>query len=215
MCGIVGAVAKRNVVPILLDGLKQLEYRGYDSAGIATINRKKNIQLVKRQGKVNILSEDVGDSGIYGHAGIAHTRWATHGKPCEHNAHPHQIKNRIMLVHNGIVENYLQIQRKLNLNDYSLSSKTDSEIIAAAIYEEVNAGHSLLIAVQRIVNRLHGTYAIAVMDLKTPNCMVAARYGSPLVIGLIHFQIPSGSRRLKVRFMPCPPFLLPLYSGQS
>jgi glucosamine--fructose-6-phosphate aminotransferase (isomerizing) len=183
MCGIVGAVSQRTVVPLLLDGLHRLEYRGYDSAGIAVIGTASNIERVRRQGKVRILEEAIADSGIRGNTGIAHTRWATHGTPCERNAHPHMAGDRVVLVHNGIIENYLDLREQL-LSDVDLSSDTDSEIIAALIFQQLNKGKDLLQAVQSIVKILEGAYAIAVLDAKRPDYMVIARFGSPVVVGL-------------------------------
>lgn len=183
MCGIVGAVSQRNVVPILLDGLHRLEYRGYDSAGVAVISAAKTIERVRRAGKVKVLEESVVECGLKGNIGIAHTRWATHGAPNEKNAHPHLINDRIIIVHNGIIENYLHLRNQLP-SDVELSSDTDSEIIAALIWLEVDAGKTLLNAVQTVVKMLEGAYAIAVLDANTPGLMVVARYGSPIAIGL-------------------------------
>lgn len=183
MCGIVGAVAERNVVPILLEGLRRLEYRGYDSAGIAVLADPKQIHVVRRQGRVGVLSDGVADSGIKGNIGIAHTRWATHGKPCEQNAHPHVVGKRIAIVHNGIIENYKQIQQALSFDNYTLLSETDTEIIAAYIYELVEKGNTLLEAVFSVTKQLHGAYAIGVLDA-VAGSLVATRHGSPLVVGL-------------------------------
>lgn len=183
MCGIVGAVAERNVVPILLEGLRRLEYRGYDSAGIAVLADPKQIHVVRRQGRVGVLSDGVADSGIKGNIGIAHTRWATHGKPCEQNAHPHVVGKRIAIVHNGIIENYKQIQQALSFDNYTLLSETDTEIVAAYIYELVEKGNTLLEAVFSVTKQLHGAYAIGVLDA-VAGSLVATRHGSPLVVGL-------------------------------
>jgi glucosamine--fructose-6-phosphate aminotransferase (isomerizing) len=183
MCGIVGAVSQRNVVPILLDGLHRLEYRGYDSAGIAVINADNKIARVRREGKVKIIEESVLASATKGNTGIAHTRWATHGTPSERNAHPHLVGDRVVLVHNGIIENYLKLKESLAPN-LVLGSDTDSEIIAALIYQELIKGKDLLSAVQTIVKVLDGAYAIAVLDAQHPDYMVVARYGSPVAIGL-------------------------------
>lgn len=184
MCGIVGAIAERNVVPILLEGLHRLEYRGYDSAGIAVFAEPKQINVVRRQGRVGVLAEAITASGIKGTVGIAHTRWATHGAPSERNAHPHMIGNRIAIVHNGIIENYQQIQQILSFNKYELVSDTDTEIIAAYIYDLVVQGKTLLEAVLLARKQLQGAYAIAVLDAASPCSLVAARHGSPLVVGL-------------------------------
>lgn len=183
MCGIVGAVSQRNVVPILLDGLHRLEYRGYDSAGIAIVSASNTVERVRRSGKVKILEEGVASCGLKGSSGIAHTRWATHGAPSEKNAHPHLVGDRIVLVHNGIIENYLNLRNQLP-KDLELTSDTDSEIIAALIWIETQKGKTLLAAVQEVVKVLEGAYAIAVLDASNPGVMVVARCGSPVAIGL-------------------------------
>lgn len=183
MCGIVGAVSRRNVVPILLDGLHRLEYRGYDSAGLAVIEKQGHINRVRRQGKVRVLDEGVADSGIQGVTGIAHTRWATHGTPCEHNAHPHMVGQRIVVVHNGIIENFQSLKNNL-AKQVDFESETDSEVIAALIYDHVNQGLDLLAAVQQSMKMLEGAYAICVLDAEHPNRIIAARQGSPIVIGV-------------------------------
>jgi len=183
MCGIVGAVSQRNVVPILLDGLQRLEYRGYDSAGLAVISANKTIERVRRSGKVKILEEAIADCGLHGNTGIAHTRWATHGAPSEKNAHPHIINERIAIVHNGIIENYISLRNQLP-KDIELTSDTDSEIIAALIWLQMQENNTLLAAVQTVVKMLEGAYAIAVLDSNTPGLMVVARCGSPVAIGL-------------------------------
>ena len=184
MCGIVAVVAERNVVPILLDGLQRLEYRGYDSAGLAVIASPQQIHTVRRQGKVAALAAGVADSDLRGTIGIAHTRWATHGVPCEKNAHPHVVAKRIALVHNGIVENYQDLKQTLQYQDYQLQSDTDSEIVAAALYELVATGKTLLAAVQNLMPKLHGSYAMVLLDTKTPDLLIAMCYGCPLVLGL-------------------------------
>lgn len=183
MCGIVGAISRRNIVPVLLDGLHLLEYRGYDSAGIAIINDKHGVERVRRSGKVKILEEGVADCDLRGTVGIAHTRWATHGAPSEKNAHPHVAGNRIVLVHNGIIENYLELRNELAAT-IDFTSDTDTEVIAALIYQAVQQGNNLLTAVQNVIKRLDGAYAIAVLDAQAPGTMVIARCGSPLVIGI-------------------------------
>ena len=184
MCGIVGALTERNVVPILLEGLRRLEYRGYDSAGLAVLANSQQIHLVRRQGRVANLADGVADSGVKGNIGIAHTRWATHGEPCEKNAHPHVINKRIALVHNGIIENYKQIQEKLKKDHYVINSDTDTEIVAAYIYELIDQGNSLLEAVTLVIKQLQGAFAFGILDANDPNCLIAARQGSPLVIGV-------------------------------
>lgn len=184
MCGIVGAVAERNIIPILLDGLHRLEYRGYDSAGIAVLAEQQQIHVVRRLGRVSVLADGVADSSIKGFTGIAHTRWATHGKPSEQNAHPHVVGKRIAIVHNGIIENYKNIQTALSMQNYSLNSETDTEVAAAFIYELVMQGKNLLEAVFIVAKQLEGAFAIALLDAMRSNYMVAARHGSPLVVGV-------------------------------
>jgi glucosamine--fructose-6-phosphate aminotransferase (isomerizing) len=183
MCGVVGAISERNVVPILLEGLHRLEYRGYDSAGIAIINADNKVERIRRSGKVKNLAEGVADCDLNGHIGVAHTRWATHGAPSEKNAHPHMIGDRVVLVHNGIIENYLQLADQLP-PEVELSSDTDSEIVAALIWQAMQAGQNLLAAVQAVVKKLEGAYAIAVLDALQPDTMIVARCGSPVVIGV-------------------------------
>lgn len=184
MCGIVGAISQNNVVHVLLNGLQRLEYRGYDSAGIAIINEKNIIERVRRSGKVQVLDEGVAACGLTGKTGIAHTRWATHGAPSERNAHPHMVGERIVLVHNGIIENYQNLRNQLS-SEIEITSDTDSEIIAALIWQEVTYNkRTLLAAVQAVVKVLEGAFAIAVLDAQEPNILVAARCGSPVVVGL-------------------------------
>lgn len=184
MCGIVGAVAKRDVVSILMDGLRRLEYRGYDSAGIAVFNQQKKIQRLRTEGKVRLLQELLKKQPMTGLTGIAHTRWATHGIPSERNAHPHIVGDRVVLVHNGIIENYESLRARLSQKGGELSSDTDSEIVACHIYEKIKSGVSLLKAVQETVTELEGSYAFCVLDTQDPNRMIGVRSGPPLVIGL-------------------------------
>jgi glucosamine--fructose-6-phosphate aminotransferase (isomerizing) len=181
MCGIVGAVARRNVVPILLEGLKRLEYRGYDSAGIAVVNGK--LQRLRSTGRVAQLGNLVDEHRLHGKIGIAHTRWATHGKPTEANAHPHQ-SGGISVVHNGIIENHEEMRRRLRGQGYEFVSETDSEVIAHLIHSHAKSGFGLLEAVRRSVDELHGAYAIAVINENDKDRMVVARMGAPLLLGL-------------------------------
>lgn len=181
MCGIVGAVARRNVVPILLEGLKRLEYRGYDSAGIAVVNGK--LQRLRSTGRVSQLEGLVGAHNFHGSIGIAHTRWATHGKPTESNAHPH-VSSGISVVHNGIIENHDAMRQKLRSQGYVFTSETDTEVIAHLVHSHSKAGCGLLQAVRRSVSELQGAYAIAVIDEGDKDRMVVARMGAPLLIGL-------------------------------
>ena len=183
MCGIVGAVAQRDVANILVMGLQSLEYRGYDSAGVATINGTGGINRIRRVGKVQSLADSVEESGLPGGTGIAHTRWATHGEPNEKNAHPHMSTDRIAVVHNGIIENHEELRADLKAKGYTFSSDTDTEVIAHLVDHELKTSNSLLAAVQKTVKQLDGAYGTVVMDREQPDCLVVARSGSPLVIG--------------------------------
>jgi len=181
MCGIVGAIAQRNVVPMLLEGLRRLEYRGYDSAGVAVING--TLQRLRSAGRVARLAELAGERGLAGHIGIAHTRWATHGVPSERNAHPH-VSGTVSVVHNGIIENHEQMRRRLLGRGYAFLSETDTEVIAHLVHSELANGGGLLQAVRRSVAQLTGAYAIAVIAGADPSRMVVARMGAPLLLGL-------------------------------
>lgn len=183
MCGIVGAVTERDVAPVLVEGLKRLEYRGYDSAGIAIIGDKK-INRVRTPGKVKELDDALQNNTINGGTGIAHTRWATHGKPSEKNAHPHISNDLIAVVHNGIIENYLEIKQQLTDKGYIFSSDTDTEVVAHLIHEELKHYKDLLQAVQKAVQHFQGAYALGIVHRDEPNRLIAVRSGSPLVIGL-------------------------------
>ncbi|WP_026971323.1 glutamine--fructose-6-phosphate transaminase (isomerizing) [Aliagarivorans marinus] len=183
MCGIVGAVAQRDVSEILVEGLRRLEYRGYDSAGVALLDHQGELSRVRRLGKVNELAEAVKESGVEGRIGIAHTRWATHGEPSEANAHPHISNETIAVVHNGIIENHGPLREKLQGLGYSFSSQTDTEVIVHLVHHELKSADSLLIAVQRAVAQLDGAYGTVVMDKQQPDQLIVARSGSPLVIG--------------------------------
>ena len=183
MCGIVGAVADRNVPPILLAGLQRLEYRGYDSAGIAVLNESARIEHRRRVGKVKELVDELAVNASRGRTGIAHTRWATHGAPSEANAHPHISNDRICLVHNGIIENYEALREELIGLGYEFTSQTDSEVIVHLVDRYQQPGGSLLDAVRQAVKRLEGAYAIGVISRDDPERIVAARMGSPLVVG--------------------------------
>ncbi|MEQ3638173.1 MAG: glutamine--fructose-6-phosphate transaminase (isomerizing) [Alteromonas sp.] len=184
MCGIVGAVAERNVVEILLEGLKRLEYRGYDSAGVALLQSDGNLTRIRRTGKVQELADAVADNEALGSTGIAHTRWATHGGVTEANAHPHFSSERVAVVHNGIIENYVSLRNQLTEKGYRFTSDTDTETIAHTVHEELKSGKNLLSAVQSAVNTFHGAYGTVIMDKEDPSRVVVARSGSPLVIGL-------------------------------
>ncbi len=181
MCGIVGAVARRNVVPILMEGLKRLEYRGYDSAGIAVVNGR--LHRLRSTGRVAELGRLVDEKQLNGTIGIAHTRWATHGKPTEANAHPH-VSGGISVVHNGIIENHDAMRARLRARGYAFTSETDSEVIAHLIHSHAHEGFGLLEAVRRSVQELQGAYAIAVIAENDKDRMVVARMGAPLLLGL-------------------------------
>ncbi|MFQ1023748.1 glutamine--fructose-6-phosphate transaminase (isomerizing) [Avibacterium paragallinarum] len=183
MCGIVGAVAQRDVAEILVDGLHRLEYRGYDSAGIAVLDANHHMQIVRRVGKVKALDEALEAHPILGGTGIAHTRWATHGEPSEANAHPHR-SGKIAVVHNGIIENYEELREELQKRGYEFLSQTDTEVIAHLVEWEYRTASSLLEAVQKTVAQLRGAYGTVVMHQDEPEHLIVARSGSPLVIGL-------------------------------
>jgi len=184
MCGIVGAVAERNVVEILLEGLKRLEYRGYDSAGVALLQGDGTLTRIRRTGKVQELADAVAEGEALGTTGIAHTRWATHGGVTEANAHPHFSTERVAVVHNGIIENYVNLKAQLKEKGYTFTSDTDTETIAHTVHEELKSGKTLLDAVQSAVKTFHGAYGTVIMDKEDPSRVVVARSGSPLVIGL-------------------------------
>lgn len=184
MCGIVGAVAQRDVTHILIECLKCLEYRGYDSAGIAVISNQQKLQRLRVLGKVQQLQNLLSSQPLLGHTGIAHTRWATHGKPSEENAHPHIAGNQIALVHNGIIENQETLRARLLTNGYILTSETDSELVAYLILDNIHKKTDLLAAIQLTVRQLEGAFAIALMYCAEPGHLIALRRGSPLVIGL-------------------------------
>ena len=183
MCGIVGAVAQRDIADILLMGLQSLEYRGYDSAGIAAIDASGELQRVRRVGKVKELVDAVAQSGMPGGTGIAHTRWATHGEPNESNAHPHVSSERFAVVHNGIIENHEELRAELKQLGYVFTSDTDTEVMAHAIDHEMKTCDSLFTAVQNLSARLEGAYGTVIMDRTQPERLIVARSGSPLVIG--------------------------------
>jgi glucosamine--fructose-6-phosphate aminotransferase (isomerizing) len=183
MCGIVGGIAQRNIVPILLEGLKRLEYRGYDSAGLAVI--KDDVIYRKRElGKVKGLEELLRKDPISGNIGIAHTRWATHGKPSTANAHPHLCRDKVAVVHNGIIENHEQLRDSLINNGYDFTSETDTEVIVHELHQALESTDSLLTAVKQTITKLEGAYALGIISLTEPNTLVACRKGSPLVIGI-------------------------------
>ncbi|EAR55057.1 D-fructose-6-phosphate amidotransferase [Photobacterium sp. SKA34] len=184
MCGIVGAVAQRDVAEILVEGLRRLEYRGYDSAGLAVVDEQFQLQRLRRMGKVQTLADAVNETQVIGGTGIAHTRWATHGEPSEANAHPHVSGEHIAIVHNGIIENHQALRELLQQRGYIFHSQTDTEVIAHLVEWELRTTDSLLAAVKQAVAQLEGAYGTVVMDSRDPERLVVARSGSPLVIGL-------------------------------
>ena len=183
MCGIVGAVAERNVTAILLEGLKRLEYRGYDSAGVAVFSNAGKLERMRRPGKVSELEQALAGEPLAGRLGIAHTRWATHGAPCERNAHPH-FSGDIAVVHNGIIENHEVLREQLKGQGYVFTSDTDTEVIAHLLNHKLKDHSDLTTALKATVKELHGAYGLAVISASQPDRLVAARSGSPLVIGL-------------------------------
>ncbi|PKP07516.1 MAG: glutamine--fructose-6-phosphate transaminase (isomerizing) [Bacteroidetes bacterium HGW-Bacteroidetes-5] len=186
MCGIVGYIGQRNACPILINGLKRLEYRGYDSAGVALINSSGEINIYKTKGKVADLECFMHNKPTDGHTGIAHTRWATHGEPNRVNAHPHYSSSeKIALIHNGIIENYSPLRQMLIQNGYEFKSTTDTEVLVQLIeYVRVSEGVGLLPAVQIALSRVVGSYAIAIIERSNPGRIIAARKSSPLVVGI-------------------------------
>jgi glucosamine--fructose-6-phosphate aminotransferase (isomerizing) len=183
MCGIVGAVAERNITAILVEGLKRLEYRGYDSAGVAVYTNDEKLERVRRPGKVSELEQALAAEPLLGRLGIAHTRWATHGAPCERNAHPH-FSGDLAVVHNGIIENHEALREQLKALGYVFTSDTDTEVIAHLLNHKLKDLSDLAVALKATVKELHGAYGLAVISSKQPDRLVAARSGSPLVIGL-------------------------------
>lgn len=186
MCGIVGYIGKRDAFPVLMKGLRRLEYRGYDSAGVALINGNGTLGVYKAKGKVSDLEAFVSDKDVTGNIGIAHTRWATHGEPCQANAHPHYSSNgRLAIIHNGIIENYMEIKKRLIEHGYTFQSETDTEVLVQLIqYVQETQEVSLVSAVQLALKQVIGAYAIAVLDREQPEQIIAARKSSPLVVGI-------------------------------
>ncbi len=184
MCGITAGIAQREISPILLEGLKRLEYRGYDSAGMAVLNEAGKLERLRICGKVNQLLQAHDKEPLIGKVGIAHTRWATHGKPSETNAHPHMYQNKIALVHNGIIENYLKLRKTLESRDVQFFSETDSEVIVQWVGAELEKNNDILQAMLSTVKELQGAYALVAVFQDTPDRIIAARHGAPLVIGL-------------------------------
>lgn len=188
MCGIVGYIGNKRVQPILMSGLKRLEYRGYDSAGVATISDKAKVTLLRAKGKVAELDEKVASHQVLDTVGIGHTRWATHGEPSKRNAHPHHVGD-IYLVHNGIIENYQELRSMLIKHDYDFKSDTDSEVLAALIDYSYHDASSLLEAVSSALEAVVGAYGIALFSSKKPDEIVVARKGSPLIAGVANGEV--------------------------
>ena len=184
MCGIVGAIAERNIVPILMEGLRRLEYRGYDSAGLAVLNGSKHLTRLRAVGKVKMLDEALEQTPTTGKIGIAHTRWATHGVPSERNAHPHISLDGLAIVHNGIIENHEELREELKRLGYEFTSETDTEVVAHRIHHHLKTVQDLFKAVRATVAELEGAYALAVVSEHDPDRLILAREGCPVVIGL-------------------------------
>ncbi|MGB5105032.1 MAG: glutamine--fructose-6-phosphate aminotransferase, partial [Steroidobacteraceae bacterium] len=184
MCGIVGAVAERDIVPVLIDGLRRLEYRGYDSAGVAVLNGSGALKRLRTVGKVQKLQDALDADPTHSGLGIAHTRWATHGVPSERNAHPHISKDGIAIVHNGIIENHEELRDESRRLGYEFSSETDTEVIAHRIHHHLAATGDLFKAVRATVAELEGAFALAVISKDDPDRIVLARQGCPVVVGL-------------------------------
>ena len=186
VCGIVGGIAERNLTPILLEGLKRLEYRGYDSSGIALLNAEMAIQRVRALGKIKYLEQKINEreESFSGNVGIAHTRWATHGAPAENNAHPHICNGTVAVVHNGIIENYELLKQEQLAHNYQFTSETDTEVVAHEVHYQLQFHDSLFGAVSAAVKRFEGAYALGVISTIEPNTLIATRKGSPLVIGV-------------------------------
>src|SRR5438128_4039473 len=182
MCGIVGAAARRDIVPVLVEGLRRLEYRGYDSAGIAVVNGA-GLKRVRSAGRVAELASQASAQHVGGNTGIAHTRWATHGAPTERNAHPH-VSGDIALVHNGIVENHEAIRERLKRAGYTFVSETDTEVVAHLVAEHRKSAPSLFAAALRAISELEGAFALAIVSARDPDAVVVARRGPPLLLGI-------------------------------
>ncbi|HEX8890104.1 MAG TPA: glutamine--fructose-6-phosphate transaminase (isomerizing) [Pyrinomonadaceae bacterium] len=185
MCGIVGYVGNKQVVPVIIDGLRKLEYRGYDSAGIAVVDEDHDLEIRRAEGKLRNLEEAIRLSPLDGTYGIGHTRWATHGRPTEENAHPHRdCTGRVVVVHNGIIENYLQLKDRLRKSDHRFVTETDTEVVAHLIEEYLKTGDSFEVAVRRAVSDLNGIFALSIINADEPDTIIAVRQGPPVVIGL-------------------------------
>ncbi len=185
MCGIVGYVGNKQVVPLIIDGLRKLEYRGYDSAGIAVVNEDHELEIRRAKGKLRNLEEAIRLTPLDGTYGIGHTRWATHGRPTEENAHPHRdCTGRVVVVHNGIIENYIHLKERLSKLDHQFVTETDTEIIAHLIEEYLKEGESFEKAVHHAALELRGIFALSIINSDEPDTIIAVRQGPPVVIGL-------------------------------
>src|SRR5438046_2163397 len=185
MCGIVGYVGKKRVVPVILDGLRRREYRGYDAAGIAGGGNGEGLQIRRAEGKLRNLEEVIRLKPLDGTYGIGHTRWATHGRPTEENAHPHRdCSGRVVVVHNGIIENYLELKEVLRQKDHTFVTETDTEIIAHLIEEHLKEDNNFETAVRKTVEELRGIFALSMLFTDEPDTIISARLGPPVVIGM-------------------------------
>src|SRR6266513_4708653 len=184
MCGIVGYVGKKQVVPLIIDGLRKLEYRGYDSAGIAVVDENHVLKIQRAEGKLRNLEDVLRHKPLDGTYGVGHTRWATHGRPTEENAHPHRdCTGRIVVVHNGIIENYLDLKKELQSQGHEFKTETDTEIVAHLVEREMH-GDGLENAVRRALTYMRGMFAIVLVSVEDPEKIVAVRNGPPIVVGL-------------------------------
>src|SRR5918911_1098743 len=185
MCGIVGYVGNKQVVPVILDGLRKLEYRGYDSAGIAVVDEGQHLDIRRAEGKLRNLEEAIRLKPLDGTYGIGHTRWATHGRPTEENAHPHRdCTGRVVVVHNGIIENYLQLKDRLRRTDHRFVTETDTEVVAHLVEEYMKRDGSFEAAVRAAVRDLRGIFALSIISTDEPDTIIAVRQGPPVVVGL-------------------------------
>ena len=186
MCGIVGGICQNNITPVLIDGLKRLEYRGYDSAGVVVLTKNNELNRARAVGKVVNLENNIKDkkTALDGTVGIAHTRWATHGEPSSRNAHPHICNHSVSVVHNGIIENFLKLKADQQAQGYNFTSDTDTEVIAHAIHKALETSDTLLEATQKAIKTFEGAYGVGVISPRDPGHIIAARSGSPLVIGV-------------------------------
>src|SRR2546423_9412427 len=184
MCGIIGYIGPKEVVPVLIDGLRRLEYRGYDSAGVAVV-RNGQVELRRSAGKLQRLEDVIATQPLTGNYGVGHTRWATHGRPTEENAHPHRdCTGRVVVVHNGIIENYLDLKKDLRTKDHQFVTETDTEVVAHLVEERLKQGDSFEVAVRNTVHELRGIFALSIIYADEPDTIISARFGPPVVIGI-------------------------------